>query len=233
MVVYKLGIYDKNNSKAFDLSSILNLKSSMSLQMLDKFTMSFNDEVELKAYLLKKGIIDKNDCGKHFNIIYKFGGKIKKLPIIYSDVKKYIDDIMICRAEFKSLSSNIDYLDKLAKYYDSSLKSGYSPQSQNVFNIRYYLSEVNKIGGKAFYSDLLDSTLDNLFIKAVIRKDEKTGEDRYSYRGLRDLVAFIDRFETKAGLKNTVCNHNENNEYDFENSQLSLFESVEENVKTK
>lgn len=233
MVVYKLGIYDKNNSKSFDLSNIISLKSSMSLQIIDKFTMNFKDELELKAYLMKKGIIDKNDCMKHLNIIYKYNNKIKKLPIMYSDVRKYLVDIIICRAEFKSLSSDIDYLDKLAKYYDSSLKSGYSQQGQNVYNIRCYLSEVYKNNGKVFFSNFLDATLDDLFYKAITRQDTKTGEMIGNYRGLRDLVAFIDKFKKKNFIESKIENVDSSVDYNFENSQLTLFESTEESAKTK
>lgn len=192
MARYKLGVFSKKDEgRIIDLDKKIKLEN---LNLLDEFTTDFNNESELKVYLFNQGLITNEELSQNISIRYKYNGKIKKLPLFYQDMKKYLDIIHL-RYELKSLSSDIVFLEKLANFYSNG-KTSFNKQGLNVSDIRLYLSDVRTNGGKSFNSTLLEIAINDLFEKAIIReKNLQTGEVKEDYRGLRDLALFIYKYK--------------------------------------
>lgn len=195
MVNYKLMV----SNTIIDLPRILNINTSNSLQTIDKFTMEFTNEEELNLYLLNKGLISSSDVGKPIRVAYNFNGKTNKLPVTYSNMKKCVNDLLYLKATLKSHTTDIKFLEKLANHYSLGSPK-YNPQAVNVQDIRCYITDVRSNGGKLFYSNLLDIAINDLFVKAVYNLNNKTGELKINYRGVRDLVIFINRYDVGNGL---------------------------------
>ena len=151
-------------------------------------------------------------------IMYKNNGKIKKIPVVYHDASKLLDNANL-RYKLKSMSYNAEFLEKLANYYSNG-STKFNKQALNVSDIRTYLSSVRD--KKAHPSKLLDIALDDLFVKAVFKVDKKTGVVEVNYRGLRDLALFIYKFESD--LQKNKPEENKDNE---SWTQGSLFDMVQ------
>lgn len=191
MANYKLGVYTRNNGRIIDLSRITKIKE---LDKLDDLTSTFNSEEELKIYLFNQGLITSEEIKQNISVMYNYGGKVKKLPIFYSDMKKYLDEINL-KYELNGLKSDTKFLEKLARHYSLGSDS-FNPQGLNVQDIRIYLSDVRNNGGEIFFSNMLETAINDLFHKAVYKIDKKTtGEVKVNYRGLRDLALFIYKYK--------------------------------------
>jgi len=195
MARYKLGIFNKKEGRVINLDSIIKLKDLISL---DQFTVAFNNESELKIYLFNQGLITNEELKQNISLMYRYDGKVKKLQIAYKEMEKYLD-IEYLRYELKGLSSNIEFLEKLANYYSNG-STKFNKQGVNVEDIRRYLSDVRINGGQTFHSTMLEAAIDDLFEKAIIReKNVQTGEVKEDYRGQRDLAMLI--YKYKKGLE--------------------------------
>ena len=190
MVNYKLGIYNKKEGRIIDLEKIIKITK---LEKLDEFTSAFNNEEEFKLYLLNQGLISNQEIKQNISVNYKYSGKVKKLPIIYQDMKKKLD-IVYLRYELKGLCGNLEFLEKLARHYSIG-NDKYNPQGLNVSDIRHYLSDVRSNAGEPFYSKSLEVAIEDLFKKAVFKSIDRNGEIIENYRGLRDLAIFIYKFK--------------------------------------
>lgn len=198
MVSYKIGISNKNEGRIIDLSKKIVLKD---LKLLDIFTSEFMDENELKMYLFNQELINEEELKQKINVMYKNNGKVKKIPIIYKDMKPYLD-IIYLQNKLKSLSNDIDFLEKLSNYYSNG-STKYNKQGLNVSDIRIYLNDVRSNGGNVFESTLLLNALEDLFEKEVIKSiDRSTGELTIKYRGLRNLAILIYKYEKKLEKEN-------------------------------
>lgn len=193
MVSYKLGIQSKNEGRILDIDKIVELKN---LENLDKFTSAFNNESELKMYLFNQGLISNTEMNKKITVMYRMNGKVKKLPIMYSDMVKNLDYIYL-RYDIKILAGNyVEFLEKLARHYSIG-SDKFNPQGLNVQDIRLYLSEVRNNAGLLFKCEYLDKAIEDLWQKAVFKApNKKTGEVNINYRGLRDLALFVYKFKT-------------------------------------
>lgn len=197
MARYKIGIFNRKEGRIIDLESITKLEK---LENLDNFTTAFNNESELKIYLFNQGLITNEELKENISIMYKYNGKIKKLNIFYQDMKKYLDMVHL-RFELKGLSSNLEFLEKLANFYSNGSTS-FNKQGLNVSDIRHYLSDVRRNGGETFYSTMLETAIEDLFKKAIIRTvNTQTGEVKEDYKGLRDLAYFIYKFKKSRETK--------------------------------
>lgn len=193
MVNYKLGISKGNEHRVIEL----NIKD---LENIDKLTTQFKNEQELKIYLFNQGLITNADADKKLNILYRHGGKVKKLQVAYSPLKQYLDIITLSYI-LKSMKNDITFLEKLARNY-SIASYTYNPQQMNVFDIQRYISDVKSNGGHHFYSRSLDEALDDLYKKATIKKiDKETGEVIFNYRGIRELGGLIYKHKEKERLE--------------------------------
>ena len=193
MVNYRLGIFNKYDVKEINLKEICDVKG---LDKLDRFTCNFRCEEELKIYLVSKLLMYNEDINKKMHIMYKNCGTIKKLPVFYNDMKKYLDECYL-RSKLMQFSKDINFLEKLARHY--SLGSDkFNLQGVNVHDIRYYIAEVRLSGGEPFESNRLRHALDDLFIKALYSiVNKETGEVKENYRGRRDLALFIYKYESE------------------------------------
>ena len=89
MVRYHLGTNIKKENKIFAIPFIEDSKISDSLQTVDNFTMKFFNEQALIKYLLENNLYKKGVDKKAY-VVYSYNKKDKKLPVLYSDSKKYI-----------------------------------------------------------------------------------------------------------------------------------------------
>ncbi len=191
MVSYKIGIYNRKEARIIDLDKITKIKS---LDKLDELTSTFNSEEELKTYLFNQELISLDEMEKKLSIMYKNNGKVKKLPIVYQDMKKYLD-IVYLKAKMMAAAQDIELLEKLARHYSIG-SDKFNPQGVNVSDIRMYISDFRSNGEKHFYSRALELALDDMWKKAVFKLvDKKTGEVKENYRGSRDLGMFLYKYE--------------------------------------
>ena len=191
MVSYKIGIYNRKEARIIDLDKITKIKS---LDKLDELTSTFNSEEELKTYLFNQELISLDEMKKNLSIMYKNNGKVKKLPIVYQDMKKYLD-IVYLKYKMMAAAQDIVLLEKLARHYSIG-SDKFNPQGVNVSDIRMYISDFRSNGEKHFYSRALELALDDMWQKAVFKLvDKKTGEVKENYRGSRDLGMFLYKYE--------------------------------------
>ena len=209
MVNYKIGIFNRKESSIIDLEKLTGIKT---LENLDALTSSFSGEEQFKLYLFRQGLISSEQLKQNLCIMYKYNGKIKKLPITYENMKKYLDPAYI-KYNLQSLSNDIFFLEKLARHYSIG-SDKYNPQGVNVSVIRTYISDVRKNNGNTFYSKSLEIALNDMWNKAVFKSlNKETGEVKINYRGLRDLGLFQYKYDKSLEIEN-VNNVNEsvNNE---------------------
>ena len=185
---YKLGFVDKKEIKIIDLIDIKDLSK------LDEFTCQFKSEEQLKLYLIKKNIDYKDYLKKSIKVVYRYNNTDKKIPVFYSDIRKYLDEYYL-RGRLMVLKDDIEFLEKIARHY--SLGSDkFNPQGVNVNAIRNYINDVRCNGGFLFESRALNEAIDDLFMRAIFRPaDKESGEVKSNYRGLRDLALFIYKYE--------------------------------------
>lgn len=230
MVNYKIGISNRKESRVVDLDSIIKIKD---LKNLDQLTSTFKSEDELKLYLFNQGLISKDELRQNVSVMYKYRGKVKKLPIIYQDMKKYFD-IDYLKYTLMGLSNNIEFLEKLARHYSIGNEK-HNPQGLNVSDIRRYISDVRVNKGQTFYSKMLELAIDDLWKKAVFKLvDRSTGEIKENYRGTRDLAMFIYKFKKHLEEKVSVeikeeFKFQDNNE---DCAQISLFDMLNQQKNT-
>ena len=191
MVSYKIGIYNRKEARIIDLDKITKIKS---LDKLDELTSAFNSEEELKTYLFNQELISLEEMKKSLSVMYKNSGKVKKLPIIYSEMKKYLD-IVYLKYKMMAAAQNIELLEKLARHFSIG-SDKFNPQGVNVSDIRMYISDFRSNGEHHFYSRALELALDDMWKKAVFKLvDKNTGEVKENYRGCRDLGMFLYKYE--------------------------------------
>ena len=222
MVNYKLGFVSRKEKK--EVKSI-NLKK---LEKIDELTSDFDNENQLKLYLLQKEEdMTQSDLNSKIQIIYKYKEEFRKLPIIYSDMKKYLD-MYYLRSKIYSLSKDINFLEKLARHY--SLGSDkYNNQAINVSDIRMYISDVRISGGETFESSTLMLALEDLYYNACFKKPNKiSGETQINYRGLRDLAVFIYKYDEVLRLQNQ-----EQNQINQEATPVNLKNEIARNQELK
>lgn len=229
MVSYKLGIFNKKEGRIIDLEKILKNKD---LSLLDEFTSKFADEAELKLYLFNKGLIESTEINHSIQVAYRNNGKINKLPVLYSDLEK-LRDIINLKYKLRVMSADVEFLHTLADHYDNG-STKFNRQKQNVSDIRLYLSDVRSNGGNTFESNLLTNALDNILSTATFKSVSSNGEVIVNYRGLRNLIFLIDKYEKKK-MKNKedkAENWVQETLYDMEIDAIPVkFDNVEEEAE--
>lgn len=206
MIRYYLGTENRKNINIIELTELQDVKTSDSLQKIDELTMKYPNEQTLINKLKEEGI----NCTGKFKIIYK-NKDIKKLHVLYSDSKKYMD-IHYLRNVLLTYSKDIVFLEKLANHFGAG-RSTYNPQLANVAALRRYINDVRFSSTKeAFYVDYISKALDDIFAKAVFKVNKKTGEIGLNYRGLRDLALFVKKYidnENRKEYESTFDNKEE------------------------
>lgn len=197
MVNYNLCVVRELGSKELDLSKLLNNKNLRRLDGIDEFTMSFKNEESLKQYLLLNGYIDLKDMNAKLNITYKYNDRITKLPVVYSDFKKYLD-VDYLKSEIAFLYTNVEFLTQLLKLYDNK-NIKYNKQGQNILDIKFYIREKNQ-NTEPDIEILVNEAVYDLFKKTAFTYDNKRREHNKNYKGLREFAHFLYRYECKEKL---------------------------------
>lgn len=177
MEKYKLGIGTVENLRVIELSDFTDLKK------LDDFTSSLKDINELKRYLFQKGLITLEELKENIYVLYRDKG-VKRLPVIYSDMKKNLDIENLNNA-IKSFSSNPEFLKLLVSHYP------------NISTLKRYASLNN-----------LDISLESIFNKDIYDVNKNI-----NYNDLRELSLLVYKFVNKVEKNKLQKDNNIDNEY--------------------
>ena len=187
---------EANSGREFvniDLSSVV--KNSKSLESIDSITTNFKDEDSFIIYLIQNDLLKPTYLKSKLNITYIYNKEKKKLPVFYTDKKKYLDFNSL-RMEYYRLLSDKEFLNRLLYEY-SYLKTPDSPLS----DIEIYLKDVAANGGNDFPSTLFDVAVRKFFEQITFRYDRNSQNFKFNYKGARDFGNFIDRYNKKKELK--------------------------------
>lgn len=197
---YHLAILKNNKVNILNIPLIENSKAEDSLKTIDSLTSKFIHENGLIEYLKKINIYKDNN--RKVYVIYNYNRETKKLPVVYSDIKKYME-IDYLNSIIQSFSKDIIFIEKIANHFDAG-RSTYNPQLANVQVLRGYLNDVRFSESKEpFFAQRVHDALSDILKKAVLKYDrennklkvdKKTGEVEINYRGLRDLALFVKKY---------------------------------------
>lgn len=223
---YRIAIYEGKEARIIDLDRIIEITR---LKKLDEFTSGFVNEEELKAYLFNKGLISLNELRNNLCIVYRYKNQIKRIPIIYKDMKKYLNTKYLDH-KIQAFSQNLETLEKLVKMYSFGDNKS-NPQKYNILHITAYINTVKANDGKHFYSEDLIRALKNLCEMASTRLIKETGELKENYRGCRDLGMFLYKSADLLAKKEQKQKINNKKEtvIQYEWEQNSLFDFDVEN----
>ena len=128
-MAYCLAIKNGNDYKILDISMLEGFRriskfknyNSYSLEEIDIFTSSFDNEVSLKEYLYNNGIIDSDDITKDISIRSKNKEKLVKVDygLVYEGNKKYLD-VYYLRSSILKRVNDYEFLNKLLARYRNS-----------------------------------------------------------------------------------------------------------------
>lgn len=219
MVSYKLGICEDGTTKFIDLSSVFKIDNKNSLKSIDKFTSTFNSEYEFKSYLIAKKIISDDDLKRDIKVVYKNNGFINKLPVLYSQDRILLSDIML-KDKIKSLSDNLEFLDELCAFYNRK----YYYIGSIIDDIRLYIKDAELNGKIAmeYNSELINSAINDLVDKESKIRNVRLNIYKTNYRGIRDLALFVSTYEKKKKA-NTITENSstiDDFSYDFDSAYM-------------
>lgn len=230
MVNYNLGLCTKNTIEKVELLRILGEKTSKNLESIDELTTFFINEDELKTYLYSKGLINTASLNKELKIFYKNSGKNKRLPVMYCEHKKIMENLEMISKKiyekesrynmytsdekkynnlkfefdiFSKLIGNVNFLTDISRHYSIG-NAKYNFQLINVRDINMFLSDVRSNGGHVFYPNYMYVAMYELFKTAMynIEKNPSKNKVKFNYRGFRDLVNFIYKYKLEKNLIN-------------------------------
>lgn len=242
MANYFIAYCTKKTTNIIDLEKLLG-KYSKKLELLDELTVNFESEKELKHFLITKGLFSTDNVDKNLNIVYKNSGKLKRLPVFYSEHKKIMNNVEVISKEiykresefnmytsesikydnlrsefsiFTNLIGNVNFLSEISRHYSIG-NAKYNPQFLNVSDINIFLSDVRSNGGDVFYPNYMYIALYELFKSAMYKIEKNPDKNivKLNYRGYRDLVNFIYKYKLD---KNLI----EKNNIDDEVEQMKL-----------
>ena len=185
------------------------------LKEIDNFTMTFNNETELREDLLQEGILPLELYNKSLSLRKKNGENYKKVMYDFLYRKDYIyvadEKELIKRIDNKLESYDFKFVCDIAtnyiRYYDCS---------STAAEVRNYALDSMRLGTKSKYFDCLDDNYDNplvRMIKLLIYKyyQYPNGRVEYNtnqikYRNLHSLIAFTNNYDKKQLLENGVMN---------------------------
>ena len=196
-----------SNSKCFQ-DTIRRFKKTCAytLEEIDRFTMMFNDEIELRERLFEEGILSLKYFDKPLSIRYSLKDEYIKVPndFLYQDDLEYI-------YEPARLVKHI-----LKRYYDNDFQlikrivnkfSEYRRCQSTIPEVRQFIEISIREGKRCSFLDEIDENGDNLIvrlIKLIILEsydDYKNGKviykDKLNYRNLHDLIALIKNYDKK------------------------------------
>lgn len=184
---YYIAITKGNNINIIDL----NLTE---MKKLDEFTSEFNNEIELKKYLIQKNKIDELDFAKKIEIVHTWNQKVFRSPIIYKSAKKYLDRNMKYCVEVL-VNDDIEFLEAYIKLLQKDRSIIYKNMYQSICDLKTFV--------KDYYSDNIynDSyTMRNEALNDIFNKYAYSKTGKINYNNCRKLAVLIDEY-TKSRLK--------------------------------
>ena len=198
MVKYILSIEQKNKEYKEIKWNNSNQKDSYKLIDIDNFTIDFNDEYDLKEYLIKDGIIELDDYYRRLSINYSFKGKLKKMMygISYKEDSFYMSEAIIFYY-LKNNCTNIDLLEKLANHYRNSYIHNVSVNTiinYIIANKEGYLSNINIEG---VLTEFVKEEIFSYDPKTRSYKIDNYGNPIIKYKNLHELGMFLSNYNKK------------------------------------
>lgn len=219
---------DITKSKYFARTSIFK-GTGMALQEVDLFTMSFNNEKELRRALFKEGLLERRYSGSPLSIRFLRDKKYSKVmyDFLYQKDIEYVMDPQKVITKINRLLINKDYR-FILQYSNTFLE--YHDCSATAPEVREFASVSirNNITDKRLYE--LDENGDNILTrmtKLLIYKHYQSlnGRIEYTseinYRNLHTVIAFIDHYEKKYIMDNS------------DENQLNLFSEIKDESTQK
>ena len=199
MAKYNIGIYNQFLDVCFDINNF-----NGNLESIDNFTSKFENEEELKKYILKNKIIDYSQLQYPLSIVYKVG-ETRTLPIMYEDHFKEFhlsNDENVCLIDVLYLKSKlIDMIDedelliRIIRQYRNDMS-----QQENLNSIEQCIKEK---ASKITRIHDLNYAINNFFERVTITINKKTREEKFNYRGYRDLFFLMYNYEMDIKNKDT------------------------------
>lgn len=209
-MAYCLTIKNGNDYKLLDISMLdrfnrmsrFRNSNSYSLEEIDLFTSSFDNEISFREYLYNNGVITSDEITKDISIRMKKDGKLVKVDygLVYSDNKKYLD-IYYLRSSILKRACDYEFLNKLLARYRNSYSN-----NENIALIRNIMLGNNNL---SMYKVLEEFIICEIYNK---KYNKKINDYEYciKYKSLHDLAMFVDNYENKS------------NEIDRKNSLINL-----------
>lgn len=178
---YYIAITKGNNINIIDL----NLTE---IKKIDELTSEFNNEIELKKYLIQKNKINEQDFAKKIEIVYTCNKKIFRSPILYNGAKKYLDrDLKYCVNVL--VNDDIEFLEKYIKFLQKDRSIIYKNMYQSICDLNTFV--------KDYYNDNIynDSyTMKNDALADVFSKYAYSKTGKTNYNNCRKLSIFIEGY---------------------------------------
>ena len=228
---YSLALEEKNNYEKLDLSLIIpNKEDRFDLEHIDNFTIQFENEYELKEYLIAKGLIKEIDFQKEICIFYGLKNK-RNIPVLYKSNKETIDKLRIFSKEinkyfleqkrttystfsydlimrdYKNIADSFPSFEVFAgnhKFLNELQRfvSNNPKQKLNIKDISTYITQLS--GDKK--SKVISIALFETFRMLFYTYDKEKANLIFNYKGFRDFCVFY-------------C--------DYKNNRKSLQESIQ------
>ena len=243
---YKLCVKNGDIARILDMSSIFkNKKDGFNLELLDKFTRSFKNEEELKAYLLAKNIISESEL--QYDIEIKYGDKnIRYAPVMYSgdkefeNIKALSDSIKRYFEHRKNVSMSTDSYDgildnyrNITEYFEVFEKIS---RSKNFLNVIIGFVRANpKQGLNVEHVDMYINTefgtpkcrylyiaLFEIFRRQFYDYNKETKDLKFNYKKFRDFCIFYLNYKSNVLSRRQSSNNKLDMVEDYDYEQLKM-----------
>ncbi len=188
-------------------------------QTICEYTMTFESENALKAELIHKGLLSKDDMYHHLGIGYTYNGVDYFLPAPYLTHKSFFDFNKLCNLISRKIEKNREF----AIQFLFLIKDEKGLQPEHAYELKKY--------GQGFYQSFKPDPWVKDVLKDIIKRNGKT-----SYRSLyyiamiaykicskSQIVRVDDTTNIKKDSQDGPVLHKELIEEDNSLDQLSLF----------
>ena len=170
-----------SNSKYFqDINRSYNKPCAYTLEEIDKFTMMFDNEIELRERLVEEGILALSLFERPLSIRYLQKEQYSKVPYDFLLIKKIISRFS---EDYKCSST----LPEVRQHLEASIRDG---------EINKHFDDLDENNDK-----LLPRLLKLIIIESFNTKSGKTiYKDKIRYRNLHTLIALINYYDKEEEL---------------------------------
>lgn len=182
------------NSKYFGSQYRTSEPYECTLGEIDDFTSEFKNEEELKAQLLREGIIEELDIDKKIAIIFSQGITRRKVGgnILYKDSKLMLDNP----------TEVIKYIGKIAKekdytfFRELSKKLPDGTSNKSVVLQLAYLIKLSLVDNKELDNNMIDETAKILIYRTSVKENGSIiCRDTINTENLHNILSFISEYE--------------------------------------